>query len=143
MLDTMTRTSVTRRREDIIKISGITAGQRTAWQAAAKAAGATLSSWVREAADAAALTGATAATLRGDLVTLRAELNRGVGNNLNQLARTLNIARKEGRAIDPADHTAALKAAAADLAGLRRQMDTLLRRLERRGRKLTRLGGGG
>lgn len=143
MLDTITKTGVTRRREDIIKISGVTAGQRTAWQAAAKAAGTTLSSWVREAVDAAALTGATAATLRGDLVTLRAELNRGVGNNLNQLARTLNIARKEGTAIDPAGHAAALKAAAADLAGLRRQMDTLLRRLERRGRKLTRPGDGG
>jgi hypothetical protein len=121
------------RRQDIVKISGTRTSQRDAWQVAAQAAGLPLASWLREAADAAVLTGVTAADLRAEIVALRTEIGRGVGNNLNQLARALHTPRV-GRAADAATHAETLATAARDLAALRQIAEALLRRVERAGR---------
>ena len=120
-------------RTDIVKLSGTSAAQRDAWRTAAVAAGLPLATWLREAADAAALGGTIAADLRDELMRLRADLTRGVGNNLNQVARALNVDLKAMRHPDDEAHTAALIDAAAELAVLRRKSEKLLRRVERAG----------
>lgn len=133
-------------RTDVVKLSGTTQAQRDAWRAAADAAGLPLAAWLREAADAAALGGVIAADLRDELMQLRADLTRGVGNNLNQVARALNTDLKARRRPDDAAHAPALVAAADELLRLRRTAEKLLRRVERagqpRGRKGERQGAG-
>ena len=126
------------RREDVVKLSGTSAAQREAWRDAAAAAHLSLAAWLREAADAAALAGATAAELRAEIAALRVELGRGVGNNLNQLARALNTELKAGRRPSGAAHEAALAAAAAELAVMRRRTESLMRRVERAGQRARR-----
>jgi hypothetical protein len=123
----------TGRRRDVIKVSGTTTAQREAWQAAAEAAGMSLSCWLREAADAAALAGMTAADLRAEIIQLRAGLARGVGNNLNQIATALNLDLRARKPVSSAAHEVALVAAARDLAVIRCKAEALLRRLERAG----------
>lgn len=123
------------RRRDVLKVSGTTARQREAWRAAAEAADMPLATWLREAADAAAAAGTTAADLRAEIMALRAEIARGVGNNLNQIARALNTELRANRAAQIAAHEAALAAAAAELRVLRRKAEALLRRLERAGQR--------
>jgi hypothetical protein len=123
------------RRQDVVKISGTRAGQRDAWLAAAQAAGLPLASWLREAADAVVLTGVTAADLRAEIIALRTEIGRGVGNNLNQLARALNTAPHTGRPAGAATHAEILATAARDLAALRQTAEALLRRVERAGQR--------
>jgi len=118
-------------REDIIKVSGVSPDQRAAWSACAQAAGLPTATWMREAAMAAAASGTTAADLRAELVRLRADLGRGVGNNLNQLAHVLNADLKAGKLPDAAAHERSLAAAAADVALARRAVERMLRRLER------------
>lgn len=121
------------RRRDVLKISGTTARQRNAWRAAAQASEMPLASWLREAADAAVVSGTIAADLRAEIVALRTELGRGAGNNLNQLARTLNIDLRARRSPDGPAHEEALKAAARDIAAVKRKTEALLRRVERAG----------
>jgi hypothetical protein len=122
-------------RRDVVKVSGVGAGQRAAWSAAAETAGLALACWLREAADAAMVAGATAADLRADLMALRTELGRGVGNNLNQIARSLNIDLRARRPADGAAHAAALLTAARELTAIRRKAEALLRRVERAGQR--------
>jgi hypothetical protein len=126
------------RRQDIVKISGTRAMQRDAWHAAARAAGLPLASWLREAADAAMLTGVTAADLRAEIIALRTDIGRGVGNNLNQIARELHMSPRGGRAAEPPPHAEVLAEAARDLAALRQTAEALLRRVERAGRQARR-----
>jgi hypothetical protein len=125
---------VTVRRRDVVKISGTNAGQRDAWQAAAQAADLPLASWLREAADAALLTGVIAVDLRTEIIALRTEIGRGVGNNLNQLARALNTPCV-GQVANAATHAEILATAARDLAALRQAAEALLRRVERAGQR--------
>lgn len=68
------------RRQDVVKLSGTTAEQRSTWRQAARRADMPLACWLREAADAAVLGETTAADLRAEIAKLR--LGRGVGNNL-------------------------------------------------------------
>ena len=116
------------RRDDILKVSGVSPDQRTAWSACAAAAGLPTAAWMREAAAAA---GTTAADLRAELVRLRVDLARGMGNNLNQIAHALNADLKAGKLPDAAAHERSLAAAAADVALARRAVEWMLRRLER------------
>ena len=118
-------------REDIIKVSGVSSDQRAAWSACAAAANLPTAAWMREAAAAAAASGTTAADLRAELVRLRADLARGVGNNINQIAHALNTDLKAGRLPDAAAHERFLAAAAADVAAARRAVERMLRRMER------------
>ena len=105
-------------RDDILKVSGVSSGQRATWSACA----------------AAAASGTIAADLRAELVRLRADLARGMGNNLNQIAHALNADLKAGRLPDAAAHERSL-AAAADVALARRAVERMLRRLERPARR--------
>ena len=118
-------------RDDILKVSGTTPDQRAAWSACAREAGLPVAAWMREAATAAAASGTTAADLRAELVRLRADLARGVGSNINQVAHALNVDLKAGRAPDAALHERSLATAAADVAAARRAVERMLRRLER------------
>ena len=119
------------RRDDILKVSGVSPDQRTAWSACAAAAGLPTAAWMREAATVAAASDITAADLLAELVRLRADLARGTGNNLNQIAHVLNTDLKAGRLPDAAAHERSLAAAAADVALARRAVERMLRRLER------------
>ncbi|PPQ28194.1 hypothetical protein [Rhodopila globiformis] len=133
MQDTSENTSPGR--QDILKVSGTTMNQRTVWREAAQRAQVSLSAWMREAADAAVIAGTTAADLRAAIVALRTDLGRGVGNNVNQIARILATDLRAGRRADLAPHEAALEAAARDLALIRRRTEALLRRVERAGQR--------
>ncbi len=84
------------------------------WQAAAACKGVhNLSRWLRAAADQASACGDDPVAWRRDLAALLRDLNSGVGNNLNQLAR--RVARD-----DPEGLCAlTLASMAEDLAGLR------------------------
>ena len=49
---------------------------------------------------------------------MRADLNRGAGNNLNQIAHALNTNVKSGLGADGTPHSTALLAAAASIEGI-------------------------
>ena len=84
------------RRECIARIRAST-HEIERWTAAAEQAGhPTLSSWMRDLADQAAATGSNGREVAGILVSLRSDLARGVGNNINQLAKHVN----EGHGLD-------------------------------------------
>ena len=117
-------------RDDVVKVSGTTPAQRGVWRARAQEAGLPTAAWLREAADAVAAAGTTAADLRAELVHLRADLARGVGNNINQVAHALNADLKRGVQPTAAPHERSLAAAAADIAAARRVLERMLRRLE-------------
>ena len=106
-------------RDDTLKVTGTTAGQRATWRAAAGGGPRALSAWIREAADAAADGGPPGGgeALRRELVALRADLARGVGNNLNQIAHHLNATAKAGAPAAPG--RAAIVHAMADVAAMR------------------------
>ena len=88
--------SVRSRREGFLRVR-MGDDEAVRWQTAAEIAGhPSLSSWVRALADEAAATGNNGRSITVALVALRADLARGVGNNLNQLARHAN----EGHGID-------------------------------------------
>ncbi len=123
------RSRVTARR-DIVKVSGTGEAQRTAWRKAAAAAKMPLASWLREAADAATLTGITAADLRAEIQRLRADLTRGVGNNLNQLVQGMHLRRQAEDAEDGREVAHRLRGIAAEVAAIRRDAGALLRRVE-------------
>lgn len=62
----------------------------TRWRAAAERQGVhNLSAWLRALADQAVACGTDPAGWRHDLARMLRDLNAGVGNNLNQIARTL------------------------------------------------------
>lgn len=111
-------------RTDVLKVSGTTADQRARWRVAAGGGTRDLSAWVRAAVDAAAAGTtlpahvAAADALRTELAGLRADLSRGVGNNLNQIAHRLHADATTGAA-DVSAHGAALVAAAQDVAAMR------------------------
>ena len=101
------------------------------WRAAAAATGTpSLSEWLRDVADAACLSGLDVPALRAEIIALRADLSRGVGNNLNQLAALLNAEAKAG--IRPDGASLDLAAAAAEIAAMRARLDQALRPLARR-----------
>jgi Bacterial mobilisation protein (MobC) len=130
-----TSENASRGRQDIVKVSGTTSDQREVWREAAGQARMSLSEWLREAADAVVISGTTAADLRAAIAALRTEIGRGVGNNLNQIARALNTDIRAGRRADCAPHEAALEAAARDVAIIRRRTEAMLRRVERAGQR--------
>ena len=109
------------RRDGMVKLR-VTADQAARWRAVAEGRG--LSAWLRELADVAAESGADVAELRAELVRLRTDLNRGLGNNLNQIAAALNADLKAGQA-DGA-HGRGLAAAAVELARLRAAVEEAL-----------------
>ncbi len=122
-------------RRDFLKFRVIPEEEQR-WRAAADASGQNLSAWLRGVADLAAA-GAGAvnpAEVRDALVRFRADLNRGVGNNLNQLARALNgdlLAEKEPSA---SACEAALTRAAEDLSTMRAALQQALGGLSSRRR---------
>lgn len=115
-------------RDETIKIR-LSRAQLARWQAVAGPRG--LSAWLRQLADLAARSGANPAELRAELVQLRADLSRGVGNDINQLARALNTDLKAGRRPDAAAHEQALARMAEDVERLKalitEALETLLR----------------
>ena len=101
------------------------------WRAAAAATGTpSLSEWLRDVADAACLSGLDVPALRSEIVGLRADLSRGVGNNLNQIAAALHADAKAGIPPSAAGHD--LAAAATEIAAMRVRLDQALRPLARR-----------
>ena len=102
------------------------------WRAAAAATGTpSLSEWLRDVADAACLRGLDVPGLRAEIVALRADLSRGVGNNLNQIAAALHADARAGIPPSAAGHD--LAAAATEIAAMRARLDQALRPLARRG----------
>ena len=127
-------------RDDTLKVTGTSAEQRARWRSAAGGGARDLSAWIRIAVDAAAagttlsVHDASAEALRAELVHLRAELGRGVGNNLNQIAAHLNGAARVGEA-NVSAHAAALIAAAADIAAVREAVTRALAGTVHHGRR--------
>jgi len=122
-------------RRDVVKISGTHEGQREAWRSAADRNGLPLATWLREAADAAVLSGVTAADLRSEIQRLRADLTRGVGNNLNQVAQHLHLMAKGRSPADPVGVTALMRDVAREFLAIRKSADMLLRHVEPRRRR--------
>ena len=88
--------SVRSRREGFLRVR-MGDDEAVRWQTAAEIAGhPSLSSWVRALADQAAATRSTGQEVAAALLALRCDLARGIGNNLNQLARHAN----EGHGVD-------------------------------------------
>lgn len=113
-------------RADIAKISGTTPEQRAAWRTAAGGGGRAFSAWARDILDDAArgapslpARSAEAAALRAELAGLRSELNRGIGNLLDQVATRLHVDALAGRAPDVDGVDATLAQARGELADLR------------------------
>lgn len=88
------------------------------WRSAAATAGTNLSAWLRGIADLAAAQGVDVTQIRAELVALRSDLNRGVGNNLNQIAMALHVgpgaardrsARYETALVDAVDEIARIR----------------------------------
>lgn len=121
-------------RGDVVKVSGTNAGQRARWR---ELAGRSLSAWMRQAADLAAdgssfvLTSDQCSRLEEALLTLRGDMNRGAGNNLNQIAQALNTDLRSGLGADGAAHGPALLAAAASIEGFRCELRAALSILAR------------
>ena len=112
-------------RADIAKISGSSPAQRAAWRAAAGGDRA-FSAWARQVLDDAArgapalpTRSAEAAALRAELAGLRSELNRGIGNLIDQVATRLHVDALAGRVPDVDGVDAALDRARGELAELR------------------------
>ena len=119
-------------KDDLVKLR-LPESMAIRWKAAAAAAGTpSLSEWLRDVADAACLTGLDVPALRTDLVAFRADLARGPGNNLNQIAATLNADIKGKRPVRASEHELALRAAAVEIAAMRARLDLALRPLIRR-----------
>ena len=88
--------SVRSRREGFLRVR-MGDDEAVRWQTTAEIAGhPSLSSWVRALADQAAATRSTGQEVAAALLALRYDLARGIGNNLNQLARHAN----EGHGVD-------------------------------------------
>ena len=101
------------------------------WRAAAAATGTpSLSEWLRDVADAACTRGFDVPGLRAEIVAIRADLSRGVGNNLNQIAAALNADARAG--IAPSDTKHDLATVASEIAAMRARLDQALRPLARR-----------
>ena len=80
-------------RNQTIKIR-VTDEEAMAWREAATTAGhVSLSAWLRGLAMLSASTGIDATACRSTLSALRADLTRGIGNNLNQICRVMNAGR--------------------------------------------------
>ena len=130
----MARGNPTAPRGDVIKVSGTNAGQRARWR---QVSGRSLSAWIRQAADRATdgfssvLTSGQCSRLEEMLLTLRADLNRGAGNNLNQIAQALNTDLRSGLGADGAAHGPALLAVAASIEGIRCELRAALSMLGR------------
>ena len=105
-------------RNQIVRIR-VTAEELATWRDAATAAGhASMSAWLRGLAMLSAATGVDAAALRATLSALRADLARGVGNNLNQIAFALH----QGRFVAGAD----IERAIADIRDMRGNLTALI-----------------
>jgi hypothetical protein len=77
------------------------------WKAAAASHGMAVSAWMRALADEAAATGRTGREITAELIRLRQDLARGIGNNLNQIAHRLHSTGHADRtAIDEAARAA-------------------------------------
>lgn len=67
-----------------------TPDERDRWHAAAAERGMTATAWLRALADEATATGRNGREVLTELVRLRQDLARGIGNNLNQIAHRIN-----------------------------------------------------
>lgn len=117
-------------RDDIAKVSGTTPEQRALWRAAAGGGNRGFASWARDSLDAAARgvaglspRSAEAAALCAELAGMRAELNRGIGSLIDQIATRLHLDARAGRAPDASGVEGALARAADELAELRAAID--------------------
>ena len=120
------------RKDDLVKLR-LPETMSARWREAAAAAGASsLSEWVRDAANVAASQELDVPALRAEIVALRADIGRGVGNLLDQIATKLNTDAKAGLSPNATAHEAALAEAAADIAAMRARLDRALRPLARR-----------
>jgi hypothetical protein len=91
-----------------------TPDERDRWHAAAAERGMTATAWLRALADEAAATGRTGREITAELIRLRQDLARGIGNNLNQIAHRANATgHADGTAIEEAAH--AVKAMQRDI----------------------------
>jgi hypothetical protein len=122
-------------RSDVVQISGTTPQQRATWREAAGGGARDLSGWLRRVADRAAsrqadsgLTRQNIDALTTTVTALLAQIGRGPGNALNQIARSLNVDIAAGRKPSAAQHLAALAAAADELRAIRSQLDDALDR---------------
>jgi hypothetical protein len=80
-----------------------TPDERDRWHAAAAERGMTATAWLRALADEATATGRNGREILAELIRLRQDLARGVGNNLNQLAHRLHsTGHADGTAIEEA-----------------------------------------
>lgn len=77
-------------RQDRLRIR-VTDEEMQRWRTAAESHGLPVSAWMRSLADEAAATGQNGRELATQLIALRTDLARGVGNNLNQLAHGANM----------------------------------------------------
>ena len=93
------------------------------WRSAAADVGMNLSAWLRGVADIAAVTGGNPVAVRLEVTALRTSLNRGVGNNLNQLAASVN----SGALTGSPQLGATLTRATDELARMREALEKLLR----------------
>jgi hypothetical protein len=119
-------------KDDLVKLR-LPATMAARWRVAAAATGTpSLSEWLRDVGDAAASRGVDVPGLRAEIAALRADLGRGAGNLLDQIATKLNTNAKSGLAPDAAAHTRALTDAAVDIAVMRARLDRTLAALARR-----------
>lgn len=105
---------------------------RAAAAAAAAAAGTNLSDWMRGVADLSAADGVVPSQVRAKLVTLRTEMNRGPGNNLNQIAKALHVEPSNPVACG-FRYEGALVTAADDIARIRELLERALGKLGAKG----------
>ena len=68
--------------------------------------------------------------LRAEIQRLRADLTRGVGNNLNQLVQGMHLRRQAEDAEDGREVAHRLRGIADEVAAIRRDAGALLRRVE-------------
>ena len=77
----------------------------------------------------------TAVDLRSEIQRLRADLTRGVGNNLNQVAQPLHLMAKSRSPADPVGIAALMRDVAREFLAIRKSADMLLRHIEPRRRR--------
>lgn len=119
-------------KNDVVRLR-LPASMSARWRHAATQTGASsLSEWLRDVVDVSAISGINVDGLRSELAMFRAELGRGAGNLLDQVAERLHIDAKSGHAPNAVEHERALIQAAADVSAMRKQLDRALGSLARR-----------
>ncbi len=118
-------------KDDLVKLR-LPTTMTVRWREAAQDSGVSLSEWLRNAADVACMKELDVPALRSELAGFRAELGRGAGNLLDQIAERLHVDAKAGKSPSAAEHERALVQAAADIAAMRSRLDRALKPLARR-----------